>query len=90
MFTNEEIITNSFYFSRCHDSCDITVHFPEELYIKYKSGEIDRETFEKSVGFSGDLASPSYVIFKCIREIVEDFLEEQEQEEANKLAKIKG
>ena len=93
MDNNNNTNSNTLYLSRCHVSCDIRVQIPEELYKKYKSGEIDRESFEESVhNFVYDDKHITYEINYFDKddfsEMVEDFLEEQEQEEVNKLARI--
>ena len=87
MFTNKELFEinpNSLYLSRNHISCDITVQIPEELYKKYKSGEIDRETFENHICvFDSQYTSIEINYFDEdeFSEMVEEFLEDQERDE---------
>jgi len=95
MFTYEELFAinpNSLYLSRNHISCDIMIQIPEELYKKYKSGEIDRKTFEDHICVFNSKYTEieiNYFDDDEFSEMVEEFLEEEEDHvEANKLHRI--
>jgi|11_taG_2_1085331.scaffolds.fasta_scaffold16645_2 hypothetical protein len=97
MFSNEEVKQlletnpNTLTITRSHVSCDIAVQIPEELYKQYKSGEIDRETFERGVEwFVGDNDYTTYEInyFDDLSEMVGNFIEEEEREEAERVELI--
>ena len=82
---------NTLTITHSHVSCDIAVQIPEELFKQYKRGEIDRDAFESKVEwFVGDNNYTTYEInyFVELSEMVENFIEEEEREEANKLARI--
>ena len=97
MFNKEELTQlmetnpNTLTITHSHVSCDIAVQIPQELFKQYKRGEIDRDAFESKVEwFVGDNDYTTYSInyFNDLSEMVENFLEEEELEEANKLARI--
>jgi|11BtaG_2_1085332.scaffolds.fasta_scaffold16242_2 hypothetical protein len=91
MFNNEEVDQiietnpNMLAITRSHVSCDINVKIPEELYLQYRRGYIDRATFEEKIDqFVGDDDYTTYEINYFDKddfsEMVEAFIEEMKIE----------